>query len=191
MISKNLHNRLSAHSQGRTMRRRGFTLVEMTVVVSLASIVLGGVAVLLQGIWRAERSVANHRTNMAAMFRIGELFRDDVHAGKFTDAALPPNGPPVDEIAFVLPGDRTVEYSSSDAQIERIVRVKEEVVHQDTFSLPAGSTAGWHLADQEPYRVTLLITIPQGAKQLDPADKRIIRIDATMGPRALPIARAK
>jgi prepilin-type N-terminal cleavage/methylation domain-containing protein len=173
------------------MRRRGFTLVEMTVVVSLASIVLGGVAVLLQGVWRAERSVADHRAIRAAMFRLGELFRADVHAGKVADAMTPPDGATADKIALALPGDRTVEYSWANAQIERVVRVNGEIVHQDTFPLPAGATAVWQVADAEPRLVTLLITMPLGVKQLELADERTMRIDAVIDKRSPAIARAK
>ena len=132
--------------------------------------------------------MADHRANMAAIFRVGELLRDDVHAGKLADAAVPPGGASIQRLVLMLPGDRTVEYAGEDARIQRVVRKNGETVHEDKFALAAESTASWQISGDGRKRVTLLITFPLGVGPVDLADKRTIRIDAAMSSEAPSIA---
>lgn len=186
--------RVPRASQRRTRQRdsarRGFTLIETLAVITLTSTILGGIAVLLHGVWRTERSVSDHRTQMAVLFRLAELFRADVNAGELTASAPVPGGPAVDQVALSYPNDRTLEYRAADAQIERIVRIRGAITHHDTFQLAANSRASWRLGTVEPRRLTMQIIrrapdAPRDANNTaavstSPSLERIWRVEATL-----------
>jgi hypothetical protein len=146
----------------------------------LVSIALGGAAVLLQGVWRAERSVAAHRERNAAMFRVGELFRSDASSGKVADAAQAPQGAAVERIVLALPAGRTVEYSTEKSQINRIVRQSDVEILRDTFRLAPESTVTWKVDVDDPHRIILLIDSPRGGPSSEMVGRRQFRIDATL-----------
>jgi prepilin-type N-terminal cleavage/methylation domain-containing protein len=141
----------------RRTARRGFTLIEILVVITLTSTILGGIAVLLHGVWRTERSVSDHRTQMTVLFHVAELFRADTNAGELTAPAPEPGGPAVDQVALAYPNERILEYRAADAQIERIVRIRGAITHRDTFKLAANSSASWRLGAAEPRRLIMQI----------------------------------
>ena len=165
----------------KTRVRRGTTLIETLIVVTLVSAVLGTVAVLLQGVWRAERAVRDHRASMASVFRVAELFRNDVHAGTLAEAPPPAGTSLIHRLVLSLPEGRTVEYQSDGPNIVRVVQAGGAITHRDTFPLTAHSTAGWQLSADDPRHIALLISQPLGSQQLPLSDKRTLRIDAAVG----------
>lgn len=171
--------------------RRGFTLIETLAVITLTSTILGGIAVLLHGVWRTERSVSDHRTQMTVLFRVAELFRADANAGELTAPAPEPGGAAVDQIALAYPEDRTLEYRAADAQIERIVRIRGAITHRDTFKLASNSSASWRLGTEEPRRLTMHIVrrAPDALADSKPEQKeRAWRVEAMLHRADTPVA---
>jgi len=173
----------------RNSARRGFTLIETLAVITLTSTILGGIAVLLHGVWRTERSVSDHRTQMAVLFRVAELFRADANAGELTAAQPSPGGSAVDQVALTYPNERSLEYRAVDAQIERIVRIRGAITHHDTFQLAPNSRASWRLGTEEPRRLVMQIIrrTPEAstdsnnaAEATSPPAERTWRVEATL-----------
>jgi hypothetical protein len=151
----------------------------MLAVITLTSSVLGGIAVLLHGVWRTERSVSDHRTHMTVLFRVAELFRADANAGELAAPEPVPGGPAVDQIALSYPNDRTLEYRAADAQIERIVRIGGAITHRDTFRLAPNSSASWRLEADEPRRLTLQV-VRRAPKAGPDLGERKLRVEARL-----------
>ena len=72
---------ISRHRGGRTMKpfRRGYTLVEMMLAITLTSIVLATVGVMLHGVFRVQRTMSDHTQFIDHLSRLAEQFRNDVH----------------------------------------------------------------------------------------------------------------
>jgi prepilin-type N-terminal cleavage/methylation domain-containing protein len=189
-----MHRKASTHSQAGWARaaqarkqgeaqRRGFTLLEVIVAISMVSVVMGGAAVLLQGVWRVERSVRHHQVDLAGAFRLSESFRNDVHAAQPDKVSLARSATGTAKLVLTLPDERIVEYTAGAAQVERIARRGSEVLHRDTFLLKPESTVQWQLAaaDNASQLISMLIAAPLGSEQLDMAEQRTLRIEAMPG----------
>jgi prepilin-type N-terminal cleavage/methylation domain-containing protein len=162
-------------------RAGGFTLVEVVIAVSIASFVMGGAAVLLQGVWRVERSTRHHARNLAADFRLAEAFRSDVHLADASAVAQLAGVESADRLALTLADGRTVEYTAGSAQVERVVRRGDETAGRDTFLLKPQATVRWQAGTDGAAMISMLVSAPLGTEQLEMAETRTMRTDATVG----------
>ena len=174
------HTAQSASASARSPATRpaaAFTLIEMIAVISLVSAILGGVAVLLQGVWRAERARTHHSAQYAAIHRAGELFRTDVRAG---DVDLAAGQGSASRIVVTLPDQRTIEYTAGEARIDRQVRESGQIARRRHLRAPPGSTATWLRDAGELPVVSLLIKTPRSAEPVESSSTRTLRIDAAL-----------
>lgn len=177
-----IRNRLGTDEWRRARRHApGFTLVEVVIAVSMVSFVMGGAAVLLQGVWRVERSTRHHAQNLAADFRLAESFRSDMHLAD-TSAAAPLAGvESANQLALTLVDGRTVEYTADLAQVERVVRRGGEIISRDTFLLKPQATVRWQADSDDAAMISMLVSAPLGTEQFDLSDVRTMRTDAILG----------
>jgi len=166
----------------RAGRPRGFTLVEMIVVLSMVSFVLGAIGILLHSVWRTEMATRDHTAKSASIAVVAAQFRRDAHAGSLVDDLSVPNDGVAERLALALPGERTVEYEAAPAGITRVERQGASETHRETYRLPRGATAGWRagMMNERP-AVSLLITRPLGVKQPEFAERRTLRVDGLLG----------
>jgi prepilin-type N-terminal cleavage/methylation domain-containing protein len=155
--------------------RRGYTLIELMLVIVLVSLVLGSVAALLGGAFRANRTMQNHRSAMHAVQRLAEQFREDIHGAASVEA--------VDQkLAINLPEEKIAVYELKQNIVERTVTSAGKVVHRDGFDLPPGGTAVFETPASEGNRLaSLIVTYPLGAMQPEHSDRRTLRIEAASG----------
>ncbi|HEY4310663.1 MAG TPA: prepilin-type N-terminal cleavage/methylation domain-containing protein [Pirellulales bacterium] len=185
-------------SKSRASRRRlasqraaGFTLVEVVVAVSMASAVMGGAAVLLQGVWRVERSTRHHAQNLAADYRLAEAFRSDAHQAQVDALQQLAQVESADKIVLALEDGRTIEYSAGPAQVERVVKRGDEIAGRDTFLLKPSSTVRWQARAEDAPMISMLVCAPLGFEQLELAEIRTTRTDALVGKWTKPSPRGK
>ena len=182
-----LHEIYSGHSSlasshKRTSQRRGFTLIEVVLVVSMASVILGAIGVVLHGVWRVDLTARRHGTTMSSLAAVAAQFRGDVHAGQI-DSSAPLSGDGLaDGLVIALPGDQVIEYRAAAGGITREVRCGGQISHRETYELPSGATAGWRrtAGDSLPL-VSLLVDRPREGNQSALAGRRVLRIDAVVG----------
>ncbi len=118
------------------MHRRGFSLVETLVVMSIGTVVLGIAVSMLHVLMRAERSGRDHAAQTGILARLAEQFREDVHA-----AVGQTPGPLKDGWKFALPNDRTVVYRTLPGELRREESVAGKPLRQESYVLPDGCTA--------------------------------------------------
>jgi prepilin-type N-terminal cleavage/methylation domain-containing protein len=172
----------SARRAMRAAQRRGFTLIEVVLVVGMASVILGAIGVVLHGVWRADLTARRHGTTMSSLAAVAAQFRRDVHAGQIDSSAPLAGDSLADGLVIALPDDQAIEYRAAAGGITREVRGGGQISHRETYALPSGATAGWRrsAADSLPL-VSLLVDRPREANQSALAGRRVLRIDAVVG----------
>ena len=147
-------------------RRRGYTLVEMVVVICVASVLLGLTVMLLHALLQTNQGARRYVREVATQGRLAEQFRRDVHAATAIDAAC-------GQLTF--DGDRTVTYTAAPGQITRTDVVGEAVRQREEFALAAELSARIE-ADGERRLVSLLIEPVSGE-----SNGGVLQIDAVLG----------
>jgi prepilin-type N-terminal cleavage/methylation domain-containing protein len=129
----------------RAPRRRGYSLVELLVVISVSS-VLASVAVGLIGILMGvDRGGRRHLHETNALARLAQQFRADVAAAESASS----DGP--HELHLRLSGGRVVDYASEAGQATREERLGQESQMHEQFSLPEEARLAFEVAaDQRP-----------------------------------------
>jgi hypothetical protein len=105
---------------------------------------------------------------------LAEQFRSDVHAALHP---APADGAEKSQWRFALTGDREVTYRALPGEVERSERVAGKPTRQESYVLPAESSAEIVIhTDPAPAMAGLVITLPGPA----PAEGREIRIEAVL-----------
>ncbi|MDB5345983.1 MAG: hypothetical protein JWP89_4360 [Schlesneria sp.] len=118
-------------------RRRGASLIELMVVISILTVILGLVGVLFHRLFQAEQ--LSTRTTVAEIttMRLADQFRRDIHAAQSakrsdaTSEALP-------TLELKNPGDApTILYTGGLNKIQRDVMRGQKSVAHETYRLPS------------------------------------------------------
>lgn len=127
-------------------RRRGASLVEMLVVVSLMSIVLGTVVVTLHSMFRADQQTRTAIERQGTTTRLALHVREDVHAARDArlSAADQDSAP---SLTLELDDNSSIEYGLGGQGIDRLERRGDQIVHRDTFRLPAVDRVRWEIIE--------------------------------------------
>jgi type II secretory pathway component PulJ len=108
-------------------RRSGKTLIEMLILISLTSVILGIVATTLIALFKTDRQVRRDLEQQTTLARLGSRFRTDAHAAKSCQ---------IDKTCdLALPDGRVIRYSLEGQRLSREVRRNGTVEHRDAFVL--------------------------------------------------------
>ncbi len=159
--------------------RRGTTLVELLVIISVCSVVMCASGVLLHSMYRADKESRLAIENGAAVARLSLQFRRDAHSVSQAELLNEPNGKAAG-LAFRGPFQPTIEYRQQDRAIVRRAKQADKVVHMDSFGLPAGTELVWTLEQGRPSVAVIEMARParRGVK-LDAMLEQ--RIEASVG----------
>jgi type II secretory pathway pseudopilin PulG len=137
--------------------RRGKSLIEMLVVISLMSGALAICAITLSALFQTEVRLRRDREQQLAASRLADRWRADAHAAIScaTDK----------ECVFTLPDGRTAKYAIAGAAISREVVRGETTLHRDAFRLPKNAAAAFALS------------------KVDDRDLAVLRVQAASGDR--------
>jgi hypothetical protein len=147
-----VHNSLvglgdSAHP---TRHRRGASLVELLVVISLLSAVTLFVGRMLYGLFRAERASARDLVRERRVAELAVQFREDVHLADVVMVA----GQGL-RLECTGPADRQVVYTVSADLVQR-----EAPSHRESYRLP-GCTAEFRTATEGVTELVVAHPLPQ------------------------------
>lgn len=111
--------------------RRGFTLIEVAVVVTITSLLFALSATTIVALLRVERQCAMDAASAQSLSRLVARWRADVHAAT---AANCEQG-----CALARDDGRTVHYEFESPAVQREVRRGDTIEHRDAFLLAADS----------------------------------------------------
>lgn len=155
----------------RNARRRGVSLTETLVVITISGTLLSLFGVSLHSLFRAEqRSRGDHRFE-DSLARFSRQFRADAH--RAAEVSLAEDAATVRLIDAAGP---TVEYAFVPPRITRIVSAAGQPQHHDAFILPHGGNVRFSqtATDFSP-RLTAEIASPivAGIRETEPATRTI------------------
>jgi type II secretory pathway pseudopilin PulG len=155
-------------------RRRGKTLVEMLVLITILSMILGGVGTTLVALFKTDRQVLRDLDQLAALSRLGSRFRTDAHAAQSCQVG--------ESCQLTLSDGRTIDYSVAPRKISREVRRGDEVLHRDAFTLPEAAIVRFELpAESQGRLVRLVISAKEDADRSYMTAVRRATIEAAVG----------
>lgn len=155
--------------------RRGFTLVELMIVITLFALALSAVAILLKGVLQANRTAENHRAITRSIQRLAIQFRDDIHSASAVN--LKDN----ELIAHVPQTQNSTTYQVDGNSIHRIEALGQQV-NRDEFELPSGAIATFDDdVDGTRSLASLVLTYPLNSSQPKFSNRRTLRIEAAVG----------
>lgn len=126
------------------MRRRhaGFTLIELTVVLTVLSLIWLSITCVLYTLFRADHRLRNELQSEYAIDRFALRLRLDAHAASSANIMEVATGG--NELVLSTVDERAIHYGMSDEGLYRVVREGETVLHRDTF-LTGRATSEWEL----------------------------------------------
>lgn len=160
--------------------RRGYALIELLVVLTVASVMLtlcAGMVHLLLKLDRSGRSASETATDLA---RLARDFRADAHAA---GPIAPPVAPPVgsaDRLALTLDSGKTVEYQVRPLDVLRTLREGDKVRRYETYRRPSRSSVAIEVRAEgtKPF-ASLVVDRPADGR--DNSLYRDYRIEAELG----------
>lgn len=136
--------------------RRGVSLVELLVVIFVATVIVGICVTTIHVLLRSERDQSRAVRTAVTLSRLTEVFREDVHATSI--AEIVSNDAQPRRLTLSDADDRQIVYSSDEHLLQRIEKSHGAEIHRDTFHFPSGSTIRLE-NDDSPRLVRLIIDV--------------------------------
>jgi prepilin-type N-terminal cleavage/methylation domain-containing protein len=153
------------------MPRRGFTLIELIVVIAAVAVIMSAAGVLMHFVLQMDTEVHLRTRTVTTVGRLAEQFRRDVHQAR-GEPVIAANHRAVE---LHLPGGKTVKWRTDEAG--GLVRTEQArggagvppadrsagvppANREDSFTLPKGTTAALELQPQGARIVTIRIESP-------------------------------
>lgn len=158
-------------------QRRGYTLLELLVVISLDSIICGLAVILVIALLHANRQSREHQHFGVVRARLVEQFCTDAQRAldilpveqDIKQNAFKDNSADL-QFGFTLPDGVSVEYQVEGDRIMRLERKTQKIVRRDQFTLPEASRVRFERIEDEklPGWVRLSIDRPDDAQGYPP-----------------------
>jgi prepilin-type N-terminal cleavage/methylation domain-containing protein len=117
--------------------RRGYSLIELVVVMTIATVIVGLAAAMLHLLLRTERNGRQQMHRSAALARLADQFRTDVHAA--ARQPVPDDANP-SCWTFEMEAGRNVQYRAQAGQIERVETLGGQIERRESYALPPDAT---------------------------------------------------
>ena len=159
--------------------RRGYSLVECLVVISLVAVTLGTVTLTLHGLRRNDMSLRDELGQEQSIDRVASFLRQDVHLANAAElVADPMSAKPTNALKLNLGSNRSAEYSLAGDEVHRFVRDGDQITQRDTFSIRSASAGSWQI-DTAHERPLVTLWLPLSGKREDKS--RLCRLCAVIG----------
>jgi hypothetical protein len=122
-------------------RRFGTTLMEVVIMISIASVLLGLCVTMMASLLRAQRRVNESTRETMVLSRIRRQLQKDVHAA--TSVTTDPDG----QLILQFPDGPSVVLSTSEHVLHRKQTLSADRISQEAFRLGIGSTTSLELLD--------------------------------------------
>jgi len=162
-------------------RRRGYSLIEILVVITVGSVMLGVAVAMLHTLMQVQEDSREWLRYHTTLGRLGRQFRCDVHAAVgFQPPEAKPGGDPPTPWQLDFKPDRVVRYRVDQRGLIRTEQTGGNLLRREAFWLPDDRAVSIRLqAETRPPIVSLSITSGAGG----PGGRRWkpVRIDAVLG----------
>jgi hypothetical protein len=174
---------MKAPSAGRKseLARRGITIIEVLIVVTTVTLMLGLCAVSIQLLMKLNGDGVSRYGAAVALERLAQQMRDDAHSSESGQLGVDQKaeGKP-ESLRLTLRPDRSVAYRSLDGAVVRTESAASKVVRRESYALPLGAAARFLLREEGPSRlVVLVVTRGPGKSQTEPP--RALELVAEIG----------
>lgn len=159
--------------------RRGFTLIELIVVIMASTLMLGLCVGLIHILVKLDRAGHVQLNQHASLARLARAFRGDVRAAIAVDPAAPSAGPG-QRLVLKRPDDRAVEYRIEANALIRTERDGDKVRNQDAFPIPRRDAARIDVRSLETQTVVGLSFEARSDKK-DAGSLRGYRVESVLG----------
>ena len=133
-IGDNAARRLRS-SAGECVSRRGYTLVEMVVVISMLTMIISLAGMTFHLLLRTDKAVLQASVTERTISRLAILFREDVHRAETGVIDTQEEQTP-QRLSLEVPGRDPVRYVVTEAGIVRLTLEHGAVIARDDFVLP-------------------------------------------------------
>jgi prepilin-type N-terminal cleavage/methylation domain-containing protein len=159
-------------------RRRGFSLIEMLVVITIGATLSGIAVLMLHALLRSHNTGREHLEYARTINRLAEQFRADVHA---MQQAMPAGDEMVFELSPLPANDTIIRYKCLERRIDRSELQGGQIVSQDSFMLPLDMAASIKTELQQDVSIARIAISPKD--NISPKLYRAapIRIEAVLG----------
>jgi len=154
-------------------QRSAKTLLELVVILSILTIVIGACVTSLSTLFRLRHQFQSDREQVASIARLGTLLRTDVHqaVSAFVD----------DGCSLTLPDGRTIHYEFSSPRITRRIERDGQTLHRDSFLLAKTASVTFERDGDSPTSLIRLAIRP-AESNLPPREiPRSATIEAAVG----------
>lgn len=134
------------------MSRRAFTLMEMLVVLTIGSVMLGISVGMLHLLLRSEHIGRDRVYRAVVSTRLAEQFRSDTAEAL---RQVPIEAPALCQL--ILPGDRTVTYRALTEEVRREEHIADKPMRLESYTLPDGCSVAID-SDADPTLLSLVVT---------------------------------
>ena len=176
MAKSQANRRIQLTKRSPSQRRRGFSLLEMIVAVSLAGVVLSSVAFSLHSLQRANSHLQSELAYDVTLPRLAAQFRTDAHAAVGLETPTPrgPAGP-----IFLRADGGRIEYDVSKSRVERRVLQGGRVISRELYRLVNASAVSWSSTESSP--PLLQLRISRGGQETQGASGRVDLVEGVLG----------
>jgi prepilin-type N-terminal cleavage/methylation domain-containing protein len=122
-------------------QRAGWTLLELSIVVTISSIVFMLAAVTLAALFRVKVQMAGDTEQDVSIARLASRLRTDAHDAVSAEVE--------NDCELKLADGRTIRYAASPSGVVREVARSGEIEHRDAFRLPRRAKVAFSSHDEE------------------------------------------
>lgn len=173
MIPRNL---TAGHCRRRRCRVAGYTLIEILVVITIATFLLASLALAIGSLLRAKVRLEDDLQRATQLARLDAQLRSDAHQAVSVEQPDPAT------IVFHMQPQR-IEYAVEAARVVRSQRQDETLLHREVFPLATKTTILWTISGEE--GSTLSAQVLSATVTYEPEDptkgREIDRLDAAVG----------
>jgi hypothetical protein len=156
--------------------------MELLIVASVMTVLLGMVAAVTHTLYRAQRSTRAEMTSRRVLTRLALQFRKDGHAAETAEIGAADGGRRGSQLTLFLGSQRRVRYKfiGDSGEIERVLLDGESAVARDNFALPSDASAAFEPAGQPVSRL-IVLKVTQLVCGEPGAGERTLRIETAVG----------
>jgi hypothetical protein len=173
--------------RSRFPKRCGVSLIETTLAVTLAMVMLGLAVYTMHLLMHSERQLKKADWQAESLLRLSTLYRRDAHSALKVELQESNDG---DVITFMQPAKRNVVYKTAGGRIVRTTEFSGKVQHRDAFVVPNESLAQFQYDRNSKVTTIRIRNQPsaRGSSSEEPVaitpefgPDRVVRIEAIVG----------
>jgi type II secretory pathway pseudopilin PulG len=162
--------------------RRGHSLVECLIAISLIGATLSIVAVAMNQIRRTCRRVSEVSTVELELQRFAAQLRADAHQALSVEQTGANDANAAGgTLLLSLAGERSVKYTLRATHVERLLHRGDELRQRETYGLPKSVTAAWQVQTDRSLPLVSLKLEPGPVESGRPQGIQSIQINAAVG----------